>query len=428
MVSSAYTYYLTNYVGKETSKYDTHKKSELRDVYNRMVKVNKNSSLYKIAESEDVKKYAIDLKEIARSISNVASELSENENLDSGFLKKKAISSDDSVITAKYIGSDEPDMVPSELKIKVKSLATGQENIGNYLVQNEMGLKKGSYSFDFSIGDYAYEFQFNVKTGETNRDIQDKLARLINKSNVGVKAAVIVDSLNRSALSIKSDSTGVTNYNGKIFDIKNNKLSVAGDAVSYLGIDKIAKESTNAQFTINGIDKSSSSNTFTVAKQYVINLKKASNDEEIVIGLKPDFDAVIENANELIEKYNSMVDLAENRVGQGYEAERLYRDIKGITSYYKDSLDSAGFKVGEDGKIKVDEALLIQSANDGNLKSSLESLGAFKKTLLNKANNISVNPMAYVDKKLISYKNPINNFNSVYMTSIYSGMMFNGYI
>lgn len=427
MVSSAYTYYLTNYVGKETSKYDTHKKSELRDVYNRMVKVNKNSSLYKISESEDVKKYAIDLKEIARSISNVASELSENENLDSGFLKKKAISSDDTTIAAKYIGSDQPDTLPTELRIKVQSLATGQENVGSYLNQNEMGMKKGSYSFDFSIGEYAYEFQFNVKAGETNRDVQDKLARLINKSNIGAKATVVEDSLNRSALAIKSDSTGITNYNGKIFNITNNKLSEAGDAVSYLGIDKIAKEPTNAQFTINGIEKSSSSNTFTVAKQYIINLKK-TNDDEVVIGLKPDFDAVIENANELIEKYNSLVDLAANRVGDGYEAERLYRDIKGITSYYKDSLDSAGFKVGGDGKIKVDEALLIQSANEGKLKDSLASLGSFKKTLLNKANNISVNPMAYVDKKLISYKNPINNFNSVYMTSIYSGMMFNGYV
>lgn len=253
------------------------------------------------------------------------------------------------------------------------------------------------------------------------------MTRLINKSNIGAKATVVEDSLNRSALAIKSDSTGITNYNGKIFNITNNKLSEAGDAVSYLGIDKIAKEPANAQFTINGIEKSSSSNTFTVAKQYIINLKK-TNDAEVVIGLKPDFDAVIENANELIEKYNSLVDLAANRVGDGYEAERLYRDIKGITSYYKDSLDSAGFKVGGDGKIKVDEALLIQSANEGNLKDSLASLGSFKKTLLNKANNISVNPMAYVDKKLISYKNPINNFNSVYMTSIYSGMMFNGYV
>lgn len=428
MISSAYTYYLTNYVGKETSKYDTHKKSELRDVYNRMVKINKNASLYKILEGEEAKKYAIDLKEAARSISNVASELSENESLDAGFSKKKAISSDDSVISAKYIGSNNQEQLPSELKIKVESLATSQINRGKYLKQNEIGMKRGSYSFDFSIGEYAYEFQFNVKLGETNREVQDKLVRLINKSNIGARAKIVEDSLNRSAILIKSDSTGVTNYKGKIFDITKNKLNEEVNAVDFFGIDRILKEPANARFTINGIEKASSSNTFSIEKQYVVDLKKVSGEEEIVIGLKPDFDAVIENANELIENYNSMVDLATGRLGHGYEAEKLYRDIKGITSYYKDSLDSAGFKVDESGKIKVDESLLTQATNEGNLKENLDRLGAFKKTLLNKANSISVNPMAYVDKKLISYKNPINNFNSVYMTSIYSGMMFNGYI
>ena len=160
----------------------------------------------------------------------------------------------------------------------------------------------------------------------------------------------------------------------------------------------------------------------------MIELNGVSDQEEIVIGLKPDVDSVIDNVNGLIDKYNSMVDLAKERIGTGYESEKLYRDIKGITSYYKNTLDAAGFRVQDDGKISIDEALLVQSANEGNLKDSLDKLGAFKKTLMNKANNISVNPMAYVDKKLISYKNPMRNFNNTYMTSIYSGMMFNGYV
>ena len=61
MVSSAYTYYLANYVGKEISKYDTHKKSELKDIYTRMVKTSRKSPLYKIDNTERVQKYAIDL-------------------------------------------------------------------------------------------------------------------------------------------------------------------------------------------------------------------------------------------------------------------------------------------------------------------------------------------------------------------------------
>ena len=106
MISSVYNYYLSTYAKPNVSKSDTHKKSELKDVYNRMLKVNRKSSLYKITEGEDVKKFAIDLKEAARAITNVASELSDNNQMGSGFAKKKAISTDDSVVTAKFIGDE----------------------------------------------------------------------------------------------------------------------------------------------------------------------------------------------------------------------------------------------------------------------------------------------------------------------------------
>ena len=33
-IDSAYQYYLSTYAGRALSRYDTHKKSELRDVYN----------------------------------------------------------------------------------------------------------------------------------------------------------------------------------------------------------------------------------------------------------------------------------------------------------------------------------------------------------------------------------------------------------
>jgi hypothetical protein len=35
--------------------------------------------------------------------------------------------------------------------------------------------------------------------------------------------------------------------------------------------------------------------------------------------------------------------------------------------------------------------------------------------------------MDYVDKKIVAYKNPGHNFASPYITSAYSGMMFNSY-
>ena len=46
-IDSAYQYYLSTYGNSTVSRYDTHKKSQLRDTYNKIVKTNKESPLYK---------------------------------------------------------------------------------------------------------------------------------------------------------------------------------------------------------------------------------------------------------------------------------------------------------------------------------------------------------------------------------------------
>ena len=87
-IDSAYHYYLSTY-GNSVSRYDTHKKSELRKVYNQIVKANKESPLYKITDTGDVKKTAIDIKERARSIQNVVASFSDDgSGIESVFQKK----------------------------------------------------------------------------------------------------------------------------------------------------------------------------------------------------------------------------------------------------------------------------------------------------------------------------------------------------
>lgn len=63
VIDSAYQYYLSTYAGSGMSRYDTHKKSQLRAVYNNIVKVNKDSPLYKINFTRDTGRFAIDIKE-----------------------------------------------------------------------------------------------------------------------------------------------------------------------------------------------------------------------------------------------------------------------------------------------------------------------------------------------------------------------------
>ena len=432
MISSVYNYYLSTYAKQNVSKSDTHKKSELKEIYNSMVKSSRKSPLYKIENTERVQKYAIDLKETARAMKNVAASMSDSEDAVAGFNKKKATSTNPRIAIVKYIGEDggtyvdgEEDKVP-ELTISVKNVASPQINVGNYLKQDEMDLKHGAYSFDIAVGDYAYEFQFNVGKNDTNRGIQDKLVRLINRSNIGATAEIVTNGNNESAMKLTSDATGTVGYRDVIFTVSHDKNSDTKNAVKYLGLDNIFAKPENAHFTINGIEKDTISNTFTVEGKYEITLNAASQTENDIanIGLKPDLDNIMENVSELIGVYNSMVDLALEKSDGSYDSGKLLRDISGMAKLHKNELDAAGFTVEKDGHIKIEESLIIQSANEGTLADNLQRLNSFKNAMVKRADNISINPMVYVDKKLIAYPHPTKNYPNPYVTSRYSGMMF----
>jgi flagellar hook-associated protein 2 len=259
MISSVYSYYLSTYAKQHVSKNDTHKKSELKDIYKSMVKSSRKSPLYKIDNTERVQKYAIDLKETARAMKNVAASMSDGDDATAGFNKKKATSTNPRIATVKYIGEDrssyidgEEDKAP-ELTINVKNVASPQVNVGNFLKQDGLDINPGPYSFDISVGDYAYEFQFNVTKNDTNRGIQDKLVRLINRSNIGAKAGLDVNAAGEAAMSLVSDATGTVGFRDTIFTVSHDKNSDTKDAVKYLGLDNIVAKPQNAHFTIIGI-------------------------------------------------------------------------------------------------------------------------------------------------------------------------------
>ena len=71
-IDSVYQYYLSTYGNEHTSRYDSHKKSDLRKVSNNIAKSNNESPLYKLKDdNDDVRRFAIDIKESARNIKNV---------------------------------------------------------------------------------------------------------------------------------------------------------------------------------------------------------------------------------------------------------------------------------------------------------------------------------------------------------------------
>ena len=427
MISSAYQYYISTYASRESSRYDTHKRNELRNTYNNIVRLNRKSPLYKINLTEHVQCFAIDLKESARAFRNVLLDTVSEE--ESAFVEKAAYSSDDSVLTAEYIGQDpSSEAEGSAYQLEIHRLASPQVNTGDFVASNRLDLKPNQYSFDLTVGESSYEFQFKVAENHTNLQIQEKLSNLINRSNVGVSARVLKDGNGSSALEITALQTGCSDYRGYAFQISDDNTSKAKGSVDLFGLNKISCPAANASVTINGTPAASPSNMFSIGKTYSVTLKGTTQSgSPVEIGMKRSVDTVVKNMNRLADSFNSLHKLTTSS-SENFVSTKLKQDLNYITQRFRNTLDSSGLMVQEDGSLKTDEALIIQSAQDGTLEVNSEQITSFRNALLRQMEHISIDPMNYLKRTMISYPHPVRPFNNPYHPSVYSGLIFNGYI
>jgi len=191
-----------------------------------------------------------------------------------------------------------------------------------------------------------------------------------------------------------------------------------------MGLNYISHSADNASFLINGEERSSSSNHFTVGKLFDVQIKAVSpEDKPVHIGLKTDTESITDNINQLVGSYNNFIRAASSYLNTQSRSRQLVREFSSIASLYGNSLESMGMHLEDDGILSInDERLRQTAAASGNDLSAFSVLKDFSSSLLHKSDQVSLNPMDYVDKKIVAYKNPGHNF-----ISPYSGMMFNSY-
>lgn len=428
--NSAYEYYMATYANNEVSRYDSHKKSDLRKVYNRIVKTNKESPLYKISNLEDAKKFAIDIKEGAKNMQNVVASLSDNYgSFNDSFQKKVAESSDNSKVSVKYVGDGQEENNTDRFDILINKLAAPQINTGNFLKNDGVSLLPGAYSFDLNTNTSAYEFQYSVNLGETNKDILNKLAGLVNNSNLGIDASLIEDGEGSSALSLTSRQTGLSESEDYLFSITPTSQSGSSEAMRILGINNVSQEASNSDFLLNGTQHSSLSNTFTINNAFELKLKDVTPDEPTSIGFKASSDAVADNIQSLVDVYNNILTSAKQYSQSIASAgNKFFNDMSSVSLTHRASLNSAGLIVGDDGSISIDKDILADALSPERAQDTFDTLSDFKNSIGEKADNVAINPMNYVNKVVVAYKNPGKNFNTPYISSIYSGMMLDKYL
>ena len=431
ITSSIYNYYMTTYSPKKSdARLDSHKKGELKNIYNNIVNMNKEAPLYLYDRSDATKNFAVSLKEDARQLQHTI--LSTAGKAETEFFHSKvAYSTDEDTLSANYIGNSNisNEDIPS-YDIYVKSLATPQVNIGNFLPVGEKKLAPGKYAFDVNVNDFGYEFQFTVNSDDTNIDIQTKLARLFNHANIGIEATIIDGVNDTAALRLVSTRTGENGNSGRpLFEINEHRNENFSGSVKHFGLNYIASGSSNAELTVNGEALSTQANTFMLGQSYEIELHKVSPEtgESVTVGVKANTDAIKDNIKLLVGGYNSFLQAVDEYKEIKANRGKLSTELQGVVRLYHNELDAIGITTTEKGTLAVDDNLLSQTTESEDAFALLSPLKEFSTSLYDKGEQISRDPLNYANRKIVAYKNPGKNFNNPYVTSHYSGLLFNYY-
>lgn len=399
----------------------THKSSELKEVYNSMVRYNKNSPLFLIPMTESNQEYIINIKEAALTLKDVAQcFISE----DSELYSKKRLYSDDSAAISGSLNTASGDKLPEKLSISLEQLASKQVNTGNYINSGAVGLSSGVYSFNISSLQGTSRFSITVSKGDTNLDIQERLAQYINNRNLDINAAVTKDG-NRSALILSSTDTGApATDDGLYFTIEADNDT---KLIDMLGIANISKAPADSIFYINDELHSAGSNHISINQSIELDFHSVT-DKPVTISLIPDSDAAMHQIDMFVDAYNSLVKLSDSELPSNVGSRNLYNDISGIVNNHRDELENAGLIVDDDRTLKKDDTIITKKLYDGSFSKLFRNMSSLHNDIEAATNRMALDPMAYINKLMVTYPNTQNKFSTAYNQSLYSGLIFNNYV
>lgn len=415
-LNHVYNYYSAHITPpRSTQRVQANKRNDLKTVYNNMVKQNQHSPFYKFTFSDANQAYAIGIKEAALALEAESKILSGDSH---NRTQMKAVSDNENVIYANLNNSDADDL-PENLSIKVNSLATGQTNVGTYLPSEEAYIPAGEYSFGIAVGRNQYTFRLKVSEGDSNQKIQRNLATSINENNIGVRAAIRNNRAEgTSALVLHSEAIGKPNNSELFFQFDETYLE--DDISAVLGVEQIETLPSNAEFYINNTLHSSISNRISLNHSIDIDLL-ATSEKPVNVKLVPDENKAADRIKDFLDSYNQLVDIARNGNQKG--STKLFRDVTGIANRHRASIEEAGLTINDDGYLTQEaevNPLKLQELFD-------EETSSFRKDIKRTTDKMTLNPLHYIDKVVVTYPNTNRTFPNPYYPSKYSGLLFNDY-
>ncbi|MBO5352423.1 MAG: hypothetical protein J6A77_03905 [Lachnospiraceae bacterium] len=425
---SVYNHLIQGLIMMRPNRFDTHKKSELQNVYRDIMRLTSEQPLYKVTFDESAQEYTLGIKNAAMSLSSMVKELNTDDG--SSVFKNQILVSDqpETVDVSHLEGSAIPDK-ELPLEVTVSTLSSPQENHGNYVPSNESPLVSGMYNFTIGIEENMYSFQFNVSKGATNLELQKKLSDFINKTAIGLRTRIVQEpDTNESRLDLIAITAGSSS--GDV-SFRPADVRFPDDAshgiIEHFGLDQVTEPPVNTAFTVNGIHKEVRGRTYLFNSSLTLSIKNTTT-VPVTIGKITNQEPIVEKIHALTDKYNSLHAFVKEHQPDNHRAKKLLSELGFTMRQYSDDLKNCGIHLNHGGTLTLDEETLYSAAADGRLEKLFSDENSFSSVLIKKFSDIALNPIEYLEKTVVTYPNlSAKKTLNPYVSSIYCGLLFNNY-
>jgi len=368
------------------------------------------------------------LNQLYNSVSDLASNAKELTPTDfnSVFNDRTATSSEPTVVTATAIDAFSSDSGAAEAtyNISVTQLAQAQENTGLELnAADSSVVDLGTNTFNVNINGQDYELSIEVVEGDTNEDVLQKVAQVINGAGIGISTEVTDGSEEGTKrLDITSDDIGAAS----VFTISD----VSGNAVTATGVDSVSTTGQDAAYEVDGINYTSGSNTISLDEGLVtVNLQGVG---ESILTVSPDEEKVKNAITDFVSEVNSFVDFL--KTNDDYINDEVLSSVNSFINDHKGELESFGITQGEEDKLEVDtdKLAMATSQNMTEIKEAFSGFDGLAVQMNNSASRIAMDsPLNYAkeaENMSMEFTDYLYSASAGMLQNLMQGMLLNTYI
>jgi flagellar hook-associated protein 2 len=248
--------------------------------------------------------------------------------------------------------------------VAVEKLAAGQTNTGSELYADDIYAgDTGRQTFNIELDGERHEFTVEIKPGETNEEVLNKIADAVSKEGIGIKASVSENKdSNRAALVFETEKTGdVTGNNFTVNDM------IGGNLVASTGINNMTQKAQDAIYSVNGEVKNSHDNTVDLAAGLNVTLLRETGSSSVEVSVKHNTQPALDAVTNFIDAYNNL--LNESRIS-GENNAWLENFLTKTTGSFASMLAKAGIFQKDDGSLYYNKNSVEKAVEDGSLEKA----------------------------------------------------------